>query len=122
MTKKRWLLLTACLASLIAVPIVVYVFRPPAPAGVTQANFDRIMEGMTRVEVDEILGGASTQPFDHGHAGLPRGRKRVLYTTPGRRGAAIVVFDEQDRAVDKGFAPDNTFLGRLRETFPWFSF
>lgn len=54
MTKKR-LLLFASLPLSLAVAIGVLAMLPPRP-GVTKANFDRIQEGMSRAEVEEIFG------------------------------------------------------------------
>jgi hypothetical protein len=55
MTKKR-LLLIASVPLTIAVTLGVLAMLPPSP-GVTKANFDRIQDGMTRAEVEQILGG-----------------------------------------------------------------
>jgi hypothetical protein len=59
MTKKRRYLLTAAiLGALIAIALCVFAMLPAQPAqpGVTKANFDRIKVGMTRTEVEAILG------------------------------------------------------------------
>jgi hypothetical protein len=55
MPKKR-LLLIASFPFTIALTLGVLAMLPPSP-GVTKANFDRIKEGMTKAEVEEILGG-----------------------------------------------------------------
>ena len=52
--KKRWLATSAMLAILIflAAPVAWLMSRP----SVTKDNFDRIEDGMTKGEVEEILG------------------------------------------------------------------
>jgi hypothetical protein len=54
MTKKR-LLLLASLPLTVLVIFGVLAMLPPRP-GVTKANFDRVKEGMTLAEVEEIFG------------------------------------------------------------------
>jgi hypothetical protein len=56
MTKKRLLLLALPLA--MALTLGVLAMLQPRP-GVTKANFDRIQEGMSMAEVEQILGGRS---------------------------------------------------------------
>jgi hypothetical protein len=58
-TKKR-ILLIASLPLAIAVTLGILAMLPPRP-GVTKANFDRIQEGMKRVEVEAILGQVKEQ-------------------------------------------------------------
>jgi hypothetical protein len=55
MTTKRRLILIAAVSLSIALTFGVLAMQPPGP-GVTKANFDRIQEGMTLVEVKKILG------------------------------------------------------------------
>jgi outer membrane protein assembly factor BamE (lipoprotein component of BamABCDE complex) len=64
MAKKKRLLLIASLPLTIALTLGVLAMLPPPP-GVTKANFDRIQEGMTRAEVEEIFGKPplSDHPF-----------------------------------------------------------
>ena len=63
MTKKR-LALLAVLPLTVAVIVGVLAMLPPRP-GVTKADFDRIMEGMDRTEVEAIFGKPplSDHPF-----------------------------------------------------------
>jgi hypothetical protein len=57
---KKRLLLVASLPVTIAVILGVLAMLPPDDRpGVTKANFDRIEEGMTRAEVEEIFGRPS---------------------------------------------------------------
>jgi hypothetical protein len=56
MTKRRWIV-AALLAACAALPMVVLVILLLLPGGnVNQANFDRIENGMTLIEVEAILG------------------------------------------------------------------
>jgi hypothetical protein len=64
MTRKH-LLLLAPLPLAVAVTLAALALRPPRP-GVTKANFDRIQDGMTKAEVERLLGGTGL-PF-HGFA------------------------------------------------------
>jgi hypothetical protein len=53
--RKRRLLLIASLPLAVAVIVGVLAMMPPRP-GVTKINFDRIEEGMTLQEVEQIFG------------------------------------------------------------------
>jgi hypothetical protein len=55
MTKKRLLLFGGFLAACVCLPLGVVAMMPSSP-GVTKANFDRIQEGMTKAQVQEIFG------------------------------------------------------------------
>jgi hypothetical protein len=56
MTRKPLVLLGGVMAACVGIGLGVLAMLPPKP-GVTKANFDRIEEGMTRVDVDELFGG-----------------------------------------------------------------
>ena len=58
MTKKRYLAVAGMLTGIVCLGAIVPALLPPRP-GVTKANFDRIQEGMTILEVEEILGERS---------------------------------------------------------------
>jgi outer membrane protein assembly factor BamE (lipoprotein component of BamABCDE complex) len=69
MTRKRYYLIAAAaLAACVGILIGVLAMLPASP-GVTKANFDRVEEGMTREEVNAILGEptyyANTRSWDH---------------------------------------------------------
>jgi hypothetical protein len=55
MKKKWWIIATATIAGCIGLAFVIPALRPWRP-GVTKENFDRIEIGMTRAEVEAILG------------------------------------------------------------------
>ena len=56
MLKNRWIIATGMLGGFVCAGFLVLALLPARPA-VTQANFDRLKEGMTRVEVEAIFGG-----------------------------------------------------------------
>ena len=55
MTTRKRILVIAAVPLAIAVALGVITMLPPSP-GVTKANFDRIQEGTTEAEVEEIFG------------------------------------------------------------------
>jgi hypothetical protein len=56
-TKKRFLLIVSLPLTAVVVLVGVVALLPPDDRpGVTKANFDRIQEGMTLAEVEEIFG------------------------------------------------------------------
>jgi hypothetical protein len=124
MTKKRWLLVATCLASLIGLPIVVTALLPPAP-GVTQANFDRIEDGMTTAEVEAILGAPSKHKLPTPAPGeMKIGHSRRLWGGGNGQPAVIVVFTEDERVFEKGIshAADESAFTWLKRNFPWLPF
>jgi hypothetical protein len=60
MTRVRYILVAAFALAVIVYAVV--ALWPPAP-GVTQANFDRIKDGMTLAEVEAIYGKPSSNSF-----------------------------------------------------------
>jgi hypothetical protein len=55
MKRKWWIIAVATIAGYIGLAFVIPALRPLRP-GVTKENFDRIQIGMTRDEVEAILG------------------------------------------------------------------
>jgi hypothetical protein len=103
-TKKR-LLLIASLPLVIVVVLGVLAMLPPRP-GVTKANFDRIQEGMTMMEVEEIFGREGNQ--------ASRGRT-VFWGADDGSGAAIGFGMSHDCVVGKHWHDSNeTFLDKIR--------
>jgi hypothetical protein len=115
MNKKRWLLATTILASVLGLVVLVLAQLTPQP-GVTQANFRRLAVGMTEAEVNEILGEPRIPQIKQ--TGLAMGHKRVAWA--GEFSLVISVFDERDRLVEKTCLEDPPpFVFRLRKRFPW---
>jgi hypothetical protein len=65
MLKNRWIMAAGILGSLVCAGFLVLALLPARPA-VTQANFDRIKEGMTQVEVEAIFGGPAKYKSSNG--------------------------------------------------------
>ena len=132
MKKRRlWILLMAVGAALAVLPILGYVLslRP----GLTQANYERIGEGMMLQEVEKLLGGppgnysripdkeAGLWTIDPGRPDLNRqffiGREVWI----GNSLAVAVWFDDQGRMVRKESYEtlDRGLLQRLRALLGW---
>ena len=91
--RNRLLLSTAALTGLVCVVLLVLAMVPPRQnsPGVTKENVDQLQIGMTRAQVDSILGP------NHQHGGmhlLSDPPKEVL--SPGRGGIVWLVFDNDD--------------------------
>lgn len=111
MTKKRWLLVTMCLVTLIGLPILVIALLPPRP-GVTEANIERVEIGMTRAEVEGILGPVSKHSLPPMALG-DIGHSRALWTD-SFGAAGVVVFDERDCVLYKAFGDGANEWQKLR--------
>ena len=62
MTKKRYATVAGLLTALVFLGVSVISLLPPRP-GVTKANFDRIIEGMTEAEVEAVFGQKPLPPL-----------------------------------------------------------
>jgi hypothetical protein len=129
--RRLWVLLMAVGAGLAVLPILWYALslRP----GVTQANYQRIREGMTLQEVESLLGGppgnysripdkeAGLWTIDPSRPDLDRqffiGREVWI----GNELAVAVWFDDQERVARKeSYATlDRSLLERLRDRLGW---
>jgi SmpA / OmlA family len=104
MTKKRLIATVGTLACLVFVGLFLLAMFPFA--GVTTANFDRIEEGMTRDEVERLLGNPSAS----------RWPKRKIYYMPqlpklppgcaetewgGYEGIVVIHFDDKGTVIQK---------------------
>src|SRR5262245_51996337 len=131
MRKRRfWLLCMAGSVGLTAL-IVLWLALTPRPA-VTQANYQRIQEGMTFQEVQDILGGppgnysrfpdkeAGRWALDPDRPDLDRqffiGREVWI----GNELAVAVWFNDQERVLRKEAyeMPERSVLQRLRDLLP----
>jgi hypothetical protein len=119
MTKKRLLLIAGTMASIACTILVILAMLPPRPS-VTFANYDRIKDGMTTLEVEDRLGppmdlspnGTNWGEFHNGK--LTIGHAKLVWG--GDDGAAVIVFDEQDRIVHKTWIDNpRPFFQRLRD-------
>jgi hypothetical protein len=102
--KKKRLLLIASLPLTIALTLGVLAMLPPSP-GVTRANFDRIQEGMTTAEVEEIFG----------QKGVPLWSPRALLWASDDGSEVDVDFGVVGCVQTKIWVSSNeTFLDKLR--------
>jgi hypothetical protein len=106
MTKKRLILVVALPFAAIAMTVAVLAILPPRP-GVTKANFDRIQEGMTRAEVEEIFGGPSSEDVV---ISTKDGKMIITFDQPRVKGwgaddgLAVIEFDEKGKTKEKSWS------------------
>ena len=109
MTKKR-LFLLASLPLTIAVIFGVLAMLPPSP-GVTKANFDRIQEGMTKAEVEDIFGRTTWKTEPHWR----RSHTNEIWSSDDGEYAVVIVFNERGTAViGESFDSNEPFLDKIR--------
>ena len=97
--RKRWLLATATMAGLVGVVLLVVAMLPPRP-GVTKANFDRVEVGMTKTDVEAILG----EPPNHQGPPIPKveqGQFRLAWKEARGDFLVSVTFNMQQEVVEK---------------------
>src|SRR5581483_10869205 len=88
--------------------------------GVTKANFERIEEGMTRREVEALLGGppCDDSPSGRNWSELHNGKLTLGWTREvwgGNHGAARLVFNEEGHVVHKHWSDSpEPLLERIR--------
>jgi hypothetical protein len=118
MRKTRWLLIGLLLACIGGVVLVVVALLPPPP-GITKENFDRIEVGMTRAEIEAILGGPA-------NGRDPRNGLRIglnAWEDDSSGDLATIDFDEKDRVTSKHWwfelPDDRTLWEKLIDRLPW---
>ena len=112
MTKKRWIVLAGMLAACVCLTLAVLALLPPRP-GVTPADIARIENGMTRTEVERILGGSGTVYFDA--VDSPGGQlTEIRWGQPHDETCVDVWFDRDNRVISKISHPPDTFMQKLR--------
>jgi hypothetical protein len=108
MTKKRLLLFGGFLAACVCLPLGVVTVMPDDGPGVTKANFNRIEKGMTKAEVEKIIGKDST-PI--GGWGI----HTALECWPSNDGATACIYFENERVTDmRWFDSPHSFLVKIR--------
>jgi hypothetical protein len=102
------------LVALAALAGVVVLWPRGEPDRITQANFDRIHEGMTRAEVETILGPPGdyrTEPAEYGSLAYLVGRRAqsigddypaVSHWWEGNTSLVILSYDHSGRVTDFG--------------------
>ena len=95
MKTKWWIAAGLIVVAVIGVTVAIPALLPPKP-GVTMENFDRIEKGMTREQVEAILGKPPDEP-SHGI----RFRHAPSWTSDA--GDVIwIQFDDNNRVIQKG--------------------
>src|SRR5690242_8738072 len=105
MRKKAAVVVVALLALLAGLFFLAW----PRPHSLNQAGFDRITEGMTLREVEEVLG---RRPGDYTSRRVPAlvidwsmEKSHRMEEWMSDDGLGVVVFDDEDRVVQKVFLP-----------------
>ena len=104
MTKKRWIVLAGMLAACVCLTLAVLALLPPPP-GVTWPNIERINDGMTRAEVETILGGPGESLMQN---------SIMIWFNPQTKTNVIVYFDDANRVIGKDWGPPETFMQKLQ--------
>jgi hypothetical protein len=107
MTKKRLLLIASVPLAIVAVTLGVLAMLPPRP-GVTKANFDRIEKGMTKAQVEEILGEKGFL------VKVKKGDAPCLYWNAGDGAEVWIRFSDDCVNGDMTWSADETFLDKIR--------
>jgi len=109
MKKKWWIIAAATIAACIGLAFVIPALRPWRP-GVTKENFDRIEIGMTRTEVEAILGSP----------GRAEG-KRMIWSDEQTHAGVLIRIDEEQRVQRKTWYGDDdrSVLTKLLDHLPW---
>jgi hypothetical protein len=135
--KRRLKWLAAASATLVLAAAVAWFLRPAGPP-ITAETYERLRPGMTRAEVEGVLGGPGRTRQDcvrwmdnrSPTTGLGSDLDNGQRTNPGIRywyqdsGIIIVQFDADDRLMDKQFegvrvSTVRQRVNRLLERFGW---
>ena len=60
MLKKRWLAALALTPGFVCLGLLVFTLLFPPEPGVTRGNFNRVRNGMTKAEVEQVLGPSAS--------------------------------------------------------------
>jgi len=119
MRKKWWIIAAATIAGCVGLAFVIPALRPPRP-GVTKENFDRIEIGMTRAEVEAIL-GPPTEDFAGVVAFANNGFDGTIWEND-RADEAQIRFDENNSVKTKNWdewPDDRGVFEKLMDQLPW---
>jgi hypothetical protein len=95
------------------------VLRPRPPSRVTWGNFERIEHGMSRAQVEAILGPASGEPADNTIAATAVGPGGTVAAWVGDEWSITVGFDRTDAAVSLGFAAAAPYKESAFDNMRW---
>ena len=122
MTKRKWLVLTLLLGAGFG-GVLAYLCLVNRP-GVTLANFERIENGMTQEQVEEILGSPANYRIDDKGLSTLHGLRDAIEVKEGHYGQLwtpgsewfLVCFDREGNVTTKGFRPSSLSIwDRFRE-------
>jgi hypothetical protein len=127
MSKKWWLAIAGTFVLAIALAIAIAALLPPTP-GVTYANFSRIEKGMTREQVEQLLGRPATR--ERINSFTWRAHERDIGGLGGNRDVwlsesddhASAFFNQDGQVTDavwNFWSDDRTTLEKLRDRLPW---
>jgi len=97
--KRRWILVLSVLTPVLCLILILLALRPSA---VDEAAFKRIKDGMTKSEVEGILGGNASASFEDTNGSLG--------IWEGRDGEAQILFDMTNRVSGKIWIYSNETL------------
>ena len=119
MNKKWWFSIAALFALAVALVIAIPMLLPPTP-GVTYANYSRLEKGMTRRQVEDLLGKPNGQALPWiAFEGSGRDENSHWHHEDD---TLSIRFDENDCVVDtmwNGQSDDRNGLEKLRDRLPW---
>jgi hypothetical protein len=109
---RRWLLLALVLAALLLVALPFSQPRRPVP--INQTDFDLVFEGMSKTEVEELLGGPPGD-YTNGscfaldiYGGGVLMKKGLMMEWRGDRGIIQIGFDKNNNVLWKRFVEVGT--------------
>jgi hypothetical protein len=123
--RKKWWLAIAFLALTIGGAIGVFVLARPTP-GITYSNFSRLEQGMTRRQVEALLGQSNAKT--HGLEGNIAFPFAVLPATgwtnwQNEAGDSVSIHFDADDCVNlttwNSWSDDRTRWEKLRDRLPW---
>jgi hypothetical protein len=115
---KRYWFYSLVVLLLITMSVVIVSFSPRSGDQIIRVNYDKIKEGMTQDEVEEILGGppgvySERSPSDgiSFEIALSEPCEQKLWL--GKRGVAHVWFNQRGRVIYKRFEEESWTILRL---------
>ena len=108
---KTWLKIGVFFAFAVALAIAIPILLPPTP-GITYANYSRIEHGMTREQVQLLLG----EPM------FIRDETHWFWTRDGNIVRIMIRFDERGLVTTitwNGVDDERTAFDKVRDRLPW---
>jgi SmpA / OmlA family len=123
MSKKCWFAIVVVFVLAVASAIGIPALWPPTP-GVTYSNFSQLQTGMTREQVEALLGTPNTERSreDWPPIGFPVLNETGWTTWQDGDDFASVHFDQENRVTRmtwNGWADERTAWEKLRDRLPF---